>query len=99
MPSHARFLRSLILVALFLGSLFISAAVVRRFLPFPQIHGIEAKLDWLSMHDAEYDTLFVGSSRILLHVIPHEFDAAMASAGRPTRSFNLGYTSVRPPED
>jgi hypothetical protein len=92
-------LRGLFLVALFLASLFLGAAVVRRFLPFPQIEGIEGKVTWLAQHGAEYDTLFTGSSRVLWHIIPSEFDAAMAGAGQATRSFNLGYTSLRPPED
>lgn len=94
-----RVLRAPVLATLFLISLFGASAVVRRFLPFPQIEGIEAKLAWLAAHGAEYDTLFVGSSRVLWHIVPHEFDAAMAAAGQTTRSFNLGYTSLRPPED
>jgi hypothetical protein len=91
--------RILFLAVLFLSTLFLTAAGVRQFLPFPPIEGIAGKLAWLAAHGARYDTLFVGSSRIFWHVIPREFDTAMAAAGQPTRSFNLGYTSLRPPED
>lgn len=41
-------------------------------------------------HGDEYDTLFVGSSRVYRNIDPLRFDASMAEAGRPTRSFNLG---------
>lgn len=99
MPHRLRAPRAIFLTALYLGALFLSSAVMRRFLPFPQIHGIEAKLAWLTEHGADYDTLFIGSSRVLWHIIPQQFDAAMAGAARPTHSFNLGYTSMRPPED
>jgi len=99
MPHPRRLWRGPFLAALFLTALFLTAAGVRRLLPFPPVEGIEGKLAWLARHDAMYDTLFVGSSRVFWHIIPREFDAAMAEAGQPTRSFNLGYTSVRPPED
>ncbi|HSI15002.1 MAG TPA: hypothetical protein VK961_23320 [Chthoniobacter sp.] len=87
------------MVTIFLFSLFAAAAVLRRFLPFPQIDGIEPKLAWLALHGARYDTLFVGSSRVYDAVVPQEFDAAMTGAGRPTRSFNLAYKGMRPPEN
>ncbi len=99
MPLHFRAWRWSFLAALFFASLFLTSAMLRRFLPFPEIEGIEPKLVWLREHGADYDTLFVGSSRIFWHVVPSEFDAVMAQAGRPTRSFNLAYQSVRPPED
>lgn len=99
MPFPFRLWRWPFLAVVFLTALFLTAAGVRQWLPFPPIEGIEAKLAWLAQHDATYDTLFVGSSRVFWHIVPREFDAAMAEAGQPTRSFNLGYTSVRPPED
>lgn len=87
------------MVTIFLFSLFAAAAVLRRFLPFPPIDGIEPKLAWLTVHGARYDTLFVGSSRIFEGVVPQEFDAVMKGAGRPTQSFNLAYKGMRPPEN
>jgi hypothetical protein len=99
MPFPLRRWRWPFLATLFLMALFLTAAGVRRWLPFAPIEGIEGKLAWLAQNDATYDTLFIGSSRVFWHIIPREFDAAMAAAGQPTRSFNLGYSSVRPPED
>lgn len=57
------------------------------------------RIEWVASHHADYDTLFIGSSRTGRQVMPSLFDAAMAEAGRPTRSFNLGMPGMRPPED
>jgi len=57
------------------------------------------RIEWVRDHGADYDTLFVGSSRTFRQVMPSAFDAAMADAGRPTRSFNLALPGMRPPED
>jgi hypothetical protein len=57
------------------------------------------RIEWVREHPADYDTLFIGSSRTGRQVMPSLFDAAMTEAGRPTRSFNLGMPGMRPPED
>lgn len=68
-------------------------------LPFPDVPVVRTKLTHLAAHGGEYDTLFIGSSRIYYQVLPQLFDAATARAGRPTRSFNAGIAGMHPPED
>jgi hypothetical protein len=60
---------------------------------------IGAKLDWLSERGAEYDTFFIGSSRVHRQIIPDLFDSEMAALGVKTNSFNLSGDGMRPPED
>ncbi len=87
--------RLLLFVAAFLGvSLLIGAG-----LPMPHIPVIEPKLTWLGSHGAEFDTLFLGSSRTYRQMIPELFDELTAEASQPTHSFNLGVDGMRPPED
>ncbi|MHA3775022.1 hypothetical protein ACXR0O_26170 [Verrucomicrobiota bacterium sgz303538] len=50
-------------------------------------------------HLNEYDTLFIGSSRMYHQIIPALFDDLMTQRGKPTHSFNVGVDGMRPPED
>ena len=79
--------------------LFGTAALIRPRLPFPPIAGVRDKLAWFAAHGEEFDTLFVGSSRIFRQIIPAEFDRVMAKAGVPTHSFNLAMDAMSSPED
>ncbi|MFT7543112.1 MAG: hypothetical protein ACI9K5_004095 [Gammaproteobacteria bacterium] len=47
---------------------------------------------------AEFDTVFVGNSRVLNHFNTALFDDDLAKRGRPTRSFNYGLAGMRHPE-
>lgn len=67
-----------------------TAELLRPVWPPPADGGLGAKLAHLRARAGEYDTLFLGSSRVLRHVVPHVFDARTAELGRATRSFNLG---------
>jgi hypothetical protein len=67
--------------------------------PGPEIDIISPKLAHLHAHGADYDTLFLGSSRIYHQLDPQRFDALLAGAGIHTHSFNLGADELRPPED
>lgn len=73
--------------------------LVRRILPFPQVYRVGPKVTYFRAHGDEYDTLFVGSSRINHQVIPQQFDEVTRAAGVPTKSFNAGIAGMRPPED
>jgi hypothetical protein len=55
---------------------------------------IGGKLEYWQRHAREYDGVFLGSSHVLRAFVPSEFDAAMAAAGHPTRSFNFGVQAV-----
>lgn len=94
-----RTVRPVLLVAIYGAVVLTTGAIVRQWLPFPPVPSVQPKVKWLTEHGDEYDTLMVGSSRTLRHIIPAQFDELMAAGGRPTRSFNLGLDGIRPPED
>jgi hypothetical protein len=88
----------------FCGLIFIAALAgaswgLGRFLPFPDVPTVSAKLAHLDAHGDGYDTIFLGSSRIYFQVLPEIYDAATARAGVPTRSFNAGVAGLSPPEE
>lgn len=91
--------RVLLLVGLFGVGMLGTATVIDRFLPMLPVPLVKDKVEWLAQHGDEYDTLFIGSSRTLCHIIPERFDQLMAQAGMPTHSFNLGVFGMRSPED
>jgi hypothetical protein len=67
-------------------------------LPFPDIPLVTAKLDHFRRHANDYDTLFLGSSRIYHQLIPSLFDELTAEHGLKTKSFNAAIDGMRPPE-
>ena len=67
-------------------------------LPAPFVSGITTRMRFFAAHIDEYDTIFVGSSRIYAGVSPATFDQVMASAGNPSHSFNFGVNGMYPPE-
>lgn len=81
---------------LFAACLLLTASVLRA-ATSPTPAGTRA--EWAHEHPDAYDTLFVGSSRTARQISPETFDRAMAEQGLATRSFNLGYPSLWPPED
>jgi len=73
-------------------------AGLNALLPFPEIDVVSAELRFFKAHQDEYDTVFIGSSRIHHQVSPAIFDRVMAEAGHPTRTFNFGINGMFPPE-
>src|SRR6185369_9557893 len=65
----------------------------------PLVPEAREKYAWLAGHADDYDTLFLGSSRVYRGIIPAVFDKLTAAAGVPTHSFNLGIDGMKPPED
>lgn len=53
------------------------------------------KVNWVSEHGEDYDTLFLGSSRMHYGLKPEVFDARMAELGQATRSFNFAFSGAR----
>ncbi len=86
-------------VAAFGGSLLLSCLGIHRTLPIPEIPEVQAKLTYLKDHIDDYDTLFLGTSRIYRHVIPKLFDGLTTEREIPTKSFNAAADGMRPPED
>ncbi|HEX8311651.1 MAG TPA: hypothetical protein VF614_10060 [Chthoniobacteraceae bacterium] len=76
-----------------------AASLIGRQLPVPDVPSLTPKLQYLSEHRDNFDTLFIGSSRIYHQVLPSVFDEKMQALGVATKSFNLGIAGMRPPED
>lgn len=70
----------------------------RLFGIFPDVPTVSDKLAVFAARRDEFDTVFVGSSRVYNHLSPKIFDDERAAAGRPGRAFNLGVSAMRPPE-
>ncbi len=80
---------------LFAGAFTICAALLSQALravtPMPQMAVLSDKLDAWKATAADYNTVFVGTSRTFYHIDPAGVDAAAAAAGCPdVRAFNFG---------
>lgn len=94
-----RLLRGARNIAIFLAALGGVAGVIHAARPFPEVLGIYQKYLHFAKYRADYDVLFVGSSRIYHAFIPQQFDSQVAAAsGLKVRSFNFGYDGMSPPE-
>jgi hypothetical protein len=72
---------------------------LRAVLPFPAIDdGVSQKFRFFSAHKDEFDTLFIGSSRIYFQISPAIFDRVAREKGWPTHSFNFGIGGMYLPE-
>jgi hypothetical protein len=68
-------------------------------LPFPEIDGgVSQKFRFFAAHKDEFDTLFIGSSRIYFQISPAVFDRVTRESGMPTHSFNFGIGGMYLPE-
>ena len=86
-------------ILIFLASIAVFEGLVDRVAsPFQGAEKVARKFAYLAAHINEYDFVFVGSSRVMNQISPHVFDAEMAAAGRPCRSFNLGVAAMFLPE-
>lgn len=91
-------LRALLLGPAFCGGLLACALVMQRLLPRTAVPVVDEKQSRLLAKAGEFDTVFIGSSRVYHQFIPEQFDAAMRAAGQPTSSFNYGVDGLLPPE-
>jgi hypothetical protein len=92
-----RMLRSLFLCLCAAVGFAGTASLIHRLAPL-KVPEVTPKLAYLQAHLGDFDTLFIGSSRVYHGVSPRIFDAATAAAGKPTHSFNLGTNGMFPPE-
>ena len=68
-------------------------------LPFPEIDdGVSQKFRFFAAHKDEFDTLFIGSSRIYFQISPAIFDRVARESALPTHSFNFGIGGMYLPE-
>jgi hypothetical protein len=75
-----------------------TCVAVHTLLPSPNIPGVSPKMRFFAAHKDEFDTIFVGSSRIYSGLSPYTFDQLMARAGKPSHTFNFGVNGMYPPE-
>ena len=77
----------------------ITCVGLRVVLPFPEIDGgVSQKFRFFAAHKDEFDTLFIGSSRVYFQISPAIFDRVTRESGMPTHSFNFGIGGMYLPE-
>jgi hypothetical protein len=77
----------------------ITCVGLRIVLPFPEIDGgVSQKFRFFAAHKDEFDTLFIGSSRVYFQISPAIFDRVTRESGMPTHSFNFGVGGMYLPE-
>ena len=77
----------------------IFCVVVCSSTPEIRVRKVTEKVETFRANSDHFDTLFVGTSRTARQIIPAVFDQTMGELGTPTRTFNLGFEGLRPPED
>ncbi len=85
-------------VVIAVAALLLTAAALHRVLPLPEVENVTPKLRFFAQHRDEFDTLFIGTSRIQHHIAPEIFDRVAAEKGWPTHSFNFGIDGMHPAE-
>ena len=92
-------IRALTNTAIGAAAFLITCACLRVVLPFPEIDGgVSQKLRFFAAHKDEFDTLFIGSSRVYFQISPAVFDRVTHENGLPTHSFNFGIGGMYLPE-
>ena len=91
--------RAFVLVAIAAAAFLTTTALVRSRLSLQAVPDIQEKISFFANHGEQFDTVFVGSSRIYHQIVPKLFDELMAKAGFPTHSYNLGMSAMLTPED
>lgn len=94
-----RLLKLAALLGCFAGGLMGIAGVLGRVEPFAEFPSLREKLAHWRARQAEFDTIFVGTSRTFRGVMPSVFDRVTVEAGVPARSFNFGLDGLFAPED
>ena len=93
------FIRGLTNSAIGVTAFLLTCIGLRAVLPFPEIDGgVSQKFRFFAAHKDEFDTLFIGSSRIYFQISPAIFDRVTRESGLPTHSFNFGVGGMYLPE-
>src|SRR5581483_5631765 len=96
-PFH-RVIRGMAVGTCFCLAAAVTAWFISRLLPFPSVPEGPSRFRYFAERKDQFDTIFIGSSRVRHQVIPPQFDAETAARGAATHSFNLGYSGMWPPE-
>lgn len=92
-------LRALTNTGISAAAFLITCLGLRVILPFPEIDGgVSQKFRFFAAHKDEFDTLFIGSSRVYFQISPAIFDRVTRESGMPTHSFNFGIGGMYLPE-
>lgn len=89
-------LKRIVHTVLFLVGLLGTALWIRSFESLPFWSWSKDKLSFYAANADQYDTLLLGSSRINFGIVPAVFDARTRELGKPTKTFNLGLSGLRP---
>ena len=92
-------IHSVLVAAIFAGSLVLGCGLITRALPFPPVPQVGEKLAHFTAHRDDYTALFVGSSHFRRQIVPSLFDQLAAQRGLDMRTFNFGVDSLMAPED
>lgn len=82
--------RASLLVLCAAASFALTAALLGRAAPYPEMGTVDDKLRFFEDRRDDYDLLVFGSSRVFRGIVPEEIDTEMARRGVPVRSFNFG---------
>jgi hypothetical protein len=92
-------IRALINSAICATAFLVTCVGLHAVLPFPEIDGgVSQKFRFFAAHKDQFDTLFIGSSRVYFQISPAIFDRVTRESGLPTRSFNFGIGGMYLPE-
>jgi hypothetical protein len=98
-PTGRNTVRALINTGIGAAAFLVTCIGLRVVLPFPEIDaGVSQKFRFFAAHKDEFDTLFIGSSRIYFQISPAIFDRITRESGLSTRSFNFGIGGMYLPE-
>ena len=82
-------------ILIFMIGLLVATTGLHRLDDMPFWGMLNKKVTHLRDHLAQYDTIFLGSSRVHNGFIPSVYDARMAALGDPTTTLNLGQSGLR----
>lgn len=94
-----RFIRPIAVTLIFFAALAVVADALGRIQPFIEVPILRDKWDYWQKNKDQFDTVFIGTSRVFRGVMPSVFDQMNAAAGVPTKSYNFGIDGMFPPED
>ncbi len=86
-------------LACFVCALAVTSLAIGARLPLPDLPDVAQKWRYFAAHKDEFDTLFLGSSRVIEQIDPAIFDRELAAQGVTSRTFNFGLHGLFPPED
>jgi hypothetical protein len=99
LTGRGTFVRALTSTVIGAAAFLLTCVGLRVVLPFPEIDGgVSQKFRFFAAHKDEFDTLFIGSSRVYFQISPAIFDRVTRESGMPTHSFNFGIGGMYLPE-